>query len=130
MLEVHPSGPYGNQEVLRHLLSPSPPAGRHCCSALFFSGCLPHHSLGGPDLPVRSCSRLLPNATGHYPSWTGHQLPGSASWEWGSEQTPRVSALSKDLLVKDLLDAHTGLGAEEVTEVLLFNVPVHKVPES
>lgn len=60
-----------------------------------------------------------------------------ASWEWGSEQTPRVSALwrinvslSKDLLVKDLLDAHTGLGAEEVTEVLLFSVPVHKVPES
>lgn len=37
---------------------------------------------------------------------------------------------SKDLLVKDLLDAHTGLGAEEVTEVLLFNVPVHKVPEN
>lgn len=49
------------------------------------------------------------------------------------EQTPKVSALwhihlsvTKDVLAKDLPGAHPGLGAEEVTEVLVSSVPVHE----
>lgn len=49
------------------------------------------------------------------------------------EQTPRVRALwhihpsvTKDVLIQDLPGVRPRLGAEEVTEVLVFNVPVHK----